>query len=202
MPTIGHSSARCFAASTGTYRDPAVSTTPAPVDRDVIAADLERCRADLHALLDGAGPGELRARSSGTRWTNEQLLFHMVFGFLIVRRLLPLVRVISRLPAPVGRGFAATLDAGQGPFHVVNYLGSCAAALVFNRNRMGGLCDRTIAGLTRSLRSEPEPTLTRGMPFPTRWDPYFQPRMSLAQVYAYPVLHYEHHRAQLSLHPR
>lgn len=176
-----------------------MSLPPTLVDRDGIAAHLERCRTDLHALLDGADSRQLRARSNGTRWSNEQLLFHMVFGFLIVRRLLPLVRLISRLPAPVGRGFAATLDAGHRPFHVVNYLGSCGAALVFNRHRMGWLCDHTVTALTRSLRAEPDATLARSMPFPTRWDPYFQPRMSLAQVYAYPVLHYDHHRAQLSL---
>ena len=37
------------------------------------------------------------------------------------------------------------------------------------------------------------------MPFPTTWDPYFEPYMTLADVYAYPVLHYAHHRAQLTL---
>ena len=35
--------------------------------------------------------------TGGTRWTNEQLLFHMVFGYMIVQRLLILVRVFSRL---------------------------------------------------------------------------------------------------------
>ena len=41
----------------------------APVDRKAVVA-------------------ELRHRSSGTRWTHERLLFHMVLGFLIVRTLL------------------------------------------------------------------------------------------------------------------
>ena len=49
------------------------------------------------------------------------------------------------------------------------------------------------------MRSEPAVNLHRTMPFPTRWDPYFLSEMTLAQVYAYPVLHYDHHRAQLSL---
>jgi hypothetical protein len=123
----------------------------------------------------------------------------MVFGFLVVRRLLPLVRLLSVLPAPVGRGFAAVLDAGRVPFHWVNYAGSCGGALVFNEARMGRLCDRTIDGLVRSLEQEPERRLARGMPFPTSWDPYFEPFMSLAAVYAYPVRHYAHHRAQLTL---
>ncbi len=79
---------------------------PPPVDRAAIAADLERARVALHELVDGASTEQLARRSSGTRWTNEQLLFHMVFGYMVVRRLLILVRVFSRLPDPVGRGFA------------------------------------------------------------------------------------------------
>jgi hypothetical protein len=170
-----------------------------PVDRATVAADLERCRQDLHALLSGTTRAQLRRRSRGTRWTNEQLLFHMVFGFLIVRRLLPLVRLVSQLPAPAGRSFARVLESSRAPFHVVNYLGSCGGALVFNRNRMGWLCDRTIAGLVARLQREPELSLGRGMPFPTSWDPYFSAFMTLEEVYRYPALHYDHHRAQLTL---
>lgn len=173
--------------------------TTREVRRRAIAADLEGARGDLHVLLAGTTADDLRRRSNGTRWTNEQLLFHMVFGFLVVRRLLPLVRLVSRLPTPVGRGFAALLDAGSVPFHWVNYLGSCGGALVFDHDRMGWLCDRTIAGLVTSLEREPEARLSRGMPFPTRWDPYFKAFMTIEDVYRYPVLHYRHHREQLTL---
>ncbi|WP_261382549.1 hypothetical protein [Arthrobacter sp. UKPF54-2] len=31
-----------------------------------------------------------------------------------------------------------------------------------------------------------------------RWDPFFRARMSLADVYAYPVDHFDFHAAQLS----
>ena len=170
------------------------------VDRSAIAADLLACRADLHELLAGPTRERLRARSDGTAWTNEQLLFHMVFGFLVVRRLLPLVRVMSARPAPVRRAFAGLLDAGRRPFHWVNYAGSCGGAMVFNHARMGWLLDRTVDHLVRSLEKEPEGRLARGMAFPTSWDPYFTPSMTLAEVYEYPVLHYRHHRAQLTLH--
>jgi hypothetical protein len=171
----------------------------AVADRAAIVADLTACRNDLHSLLATASPDRLRARTTGTRWSNEQLLFHMVFGFLVVRRLLPLVRLLSVLPPWVGRGFAWLLDAGRVPFHWVNYVGSCGGALVFNHARMGWLCDRTIDRLVVRLEDEREEQLHRGMPFPTSWDPYFQPFMTLAEVYAYPVLHYAHHRAQLTL---
>lgn len=169
------------------------------MDRALVVADLTACRDDLHDLLSTARPERLRARSAGTRWSNEQLLFHMVFGFLVVRRLLPLVRLLSVLPPWVARAFVALLDAGRRPFHWVNYAGSCGGALVFNHARMGWLCDRTIDHLTTSLRREPEERLGRGMPFPTSWDPYFAPFMTVADVYAYPSRHYAHHRAQLTL---
>lgn len=170
-----------------------------PVDKAAITALWERTRQDLRGLLASATREQLRQGSDGTRWTNEQLLFHMVFGFLVVRRLLPLVRLVSRLPAPVGRGFARLLDSAHRPFHVVNYLGACGGALVFNRKRMGWLGDRTIESLRRSLERDSEDVLAAGMPFPTTWDPYFTSVMSLVDVYRYPVLHYEHHRAQLTL---
>jgi hypothetical protein len=170
-----------------------------PVDRQAIASELEASRRRLHELLAGAGAADLRRVSHGTRWTNEELLFHMVFGFLVVRALLPLVRLMGRLPPSVGRGFAAVLDSTRRPFHVVNFWGSRIGARVFSARRIGRLCDRVVGVLTRSLAREPEVNLRRGMPFPTSWDPYFTSFMTLADVYRYPNLHFEHHRRQLSL---
>lgn len=60
----------------------------------------------------------------------------MVFGYMVVRALLPLVKIFGRLPPAVGRGFARLLNAGTPPFDVVNYWGSRAAARLFNRRRM------------------------------------------------------------------
>jgi len=48
-----------------------------------------------------------------------------------------LVRIFSRLPDPVSRVYANILDAATNPFHIINNYGSCAAALVDNRRRMG-----------------------------------------------------------------
>ena len=169
------------------------------VDRDAIAADLDACAEDLHALLASATPDRLSARSDGTKWTNEAAA--LPHG----------VRVPRRAPAaatgPPGQLSSAAGRAhlrrrarrGRVPFHWVNYAGSRGGALVFNHQRMGRLCDHTIDALTRRLRAEREDRLHRTMPFPTSWDPYFQPLMTLEDVYAYPVLHYRHHRAQLTL---
>ena len=170
------------------------------VDRAAIATDLERARVGFHRLLAEADREDAWDRPTrGTRWTNEQLLFHMVFGYMIVPRLLILVEVFSRLPDQVSRAFAALLNAATKPFDGINYYGSCAAALVYNRRRMGAKMDRVIARLQRRLVGEPEAALHRGMHFPTRWDPFFKDYMTLEGVYRYPGEHFDFHKHQLAL---
>ena len=170
-----------------------------PFERGAVLAGYRRNCAGLDATLAAAALPELRRRSAGTRWTNEELLFHMVFGYLVVLALLPLVGFFGRLPRPVSRGFAWLLDAVAVPFDVVNYWGSKAAARVYNRRRMAAKLHRITSRLERRLGRETAATLALSMSFPTRWDPFFRPTMTLADVYAYPVDHFDFHAAQLSL---
>ena len=172
--------------------------SPKRFDRADVAAGYRRNCAELEACLAAATPEWLRRRSAGTRWSNEELLYHMVFGYMVVLALLPLVRVFGRLPLPVNRGFARLLNAGTAPFDVVNYWGSKAGARVFNRRRMAAKLRRTTLALERRLARETRGRLGRCMSFPERWDPFFRPRMSLADVYAYPVDHFDFHADQLS----
>jgi len=170
-----------------------------PPDRVALTADLQRARTDFAHLLEVVSEPDWKQPTASTRWTNEQLLFHMVFGYMIVRRLLFLARVFGCLPDAVSRGFAHILDVAARPFHVINYYGTCAAALVYNRNRMGKKMDRVIAKLQRALARENDSSLLRGMHYPQSWDPYFRRYMTLADVYRYAGQHYDHHRRQLTL---
>jgi hypothetical protein len=167
------------------------------IDRNALTTDLERARADFHDLLTTMDADEWGKPTYGTRWTNEQLLFHMVFGYMLAQRLLMLVRVLGQLPEPVSRAFARLLNSADRPFHRINYYGSCLAATVYNRNRMGAKLDRVVDALQRSIYRMPESAFGRGMYFPSRWDPYFREYMTLADVYRYPGQHYGHHRRQL-----
>ncbi len=173
--------------------------TTGPSDRADVAADLEDARVELHRLLGMAGPDDWGRPTLGTRWTNEQLLFHMVFGYMVVQRLLILVKVFDRLPDEVSRSFARALNAAAIPFDVINYYGSSAAALVYNRHRMGAKMDRVIAALQRKLAQESNDTWRRAMHFPTRWDPFFKDYMTLADVYRFPGQHFDFHSHQLTL---
>jgi len=168
-------------------------------DRAKLSADLERARADFHRLLAVTAANEWNKPTSGTRWTNEQLLFHMVFGYIVVWRLLVLVRLFARLPDAVSHSFAKALDAATRPFDLINYYGSCLAASIYNRDRMGRKFDRVIAALQRSLTREHDGAFRNGMHYPTQWDPYFRDYMTVADIYRYPGQHYDHHRRQLTL---
>ncbi|MEP6816588.1 MAG: DinB family protein [Marmoricola sp.] len=170
-----------------------------PIDRQAIHDELELARATFSKLVLNAEPVDLRRASEGTRWDNRQLLFHMLFGYMIVRALLPIVRRFGRLPDRYSRVYAAILNAATSPFHVVNYLGSCVGALVFRGPRLIVRFDRTIASLHLHLDEETEGALLRSMHFPVGWDPYFADRMSLADVYRYGTQHFDFHQRQLTL---
>jgi hypothetical protein len=166
--------------------------------RGDIDADLERAATDFHDLVDSATAVELRAPTNGTKWTNEQLLFHMLFGFLLARTLLVLVKAFGYLPDIVSRTFAAALNAGTRPFHVINYVAALPGPRVLSGRTMGKLMDRTIHQLRRGLERESDRSLVLAMHFPVGWDPYFKDVMTVADVYAFPTQHYDHHRRQLT----
>ncbi len=175
---------------------------PAPVlDRAAMRAEMEQARLDFQRIVSQATPPDLRRPSDGTRWTNEQLLFHMLLGYLIVRALLVLVRFFGMLPDGVSRMFARALDSARRPFHQINYLGSCAGARIIPVSRMPRVLDQVIAALQRRLRSETGAALRRGMHYPTTWDPFFAEYMTLADIYRYPTQHFRFHQRQLTLGP-
>jgi hypothetical protein len=169
------------------------------MNRRDIDADREKVAIDFRRLLDAATVVELRAPTNGTKWTNQQLLFHMLFGFLLVRTLLVLVKALSRLPAGTSRTFAAVLNACTRPFHVINYLSALPGAWLLSGLAMGRLMDRIIDHFRASLGRESDRSLAQSMHFPVGWDPYFKDVMTIADVYSYPTQHYEHHRRQLTV---
>ncbi len=167
--------------------------------RALIAEVIRDARDDFHRLVRESSSVELRRRSAGTRWTNEQLLFHMLFGYLLVQNLLWLVRLFAHLPDRWSRVFAAALNAASSPFHLVNYLGSLGGARMLGHSGMLRQMDRLALSLTDTLRRCSEQQLGRGMHFPVGWDPYFQDFMTTQDVLHYATQHYQHHRRQLTL---
>jgi hypothetical protein len=168
-------------------------------DREAIYEELQRVRATFRRLVEQAGPSDLARASDGTRWTNQQLLFHMLFGYLITRALIVLAGMFARLPASASRVYAKQLDKATGPFDWVNYLGSCAGAKIFPPRRLAGKLDQVTMTLERQLRAETSTRLRTGMHYPMRWDPFFKDFMTLADIYHYPTQHFDFHQRQLTL---
>jgi hypothetical protein len=77
----------------------------------------------------------------------------------------------GRLPPAVSGGFAAILNAGTRPFHVVNYLSARPGGAVLGSRSMARLMDSTIGHLRDRLARESERTLALAMHVPVRWDP-------------------------------
>lgn len=147
-----------------------------------IADELRAARDDFHHLLDEATTAELRKRSDGTKWTNEQELFHMLFGYMVVRALLRLVRGFSRLPPSYSRRFAHVLNAGTRPFHVINYLGSIGGARVLGYAGMQRVMDADTASLIHTLEHAGDTQPARDMHVPIGWDTYFRDFMTAQDV--------------------
>ncbi|HEX6358682.1 DinB family protein [Actinophytocola sp.] len=169
------------------------------MDREAIHQEFEQARASFHRLVADADEVGLRRPSNGTRWTNRQLLFHMLLGYLIIRALRRLLLLFDRLPDAVSRGYARLLDKATRPFDTVNYLGSRFAGNTLSTRRMEVMFDHVIEKLHRRLDAESDADLARGMHYPTLWDPFFADHMTLADVYRFPTRHFEFHRRQLTL---
>ena len=121
------------------------------MDKEQIHAEIDRVRTDYRDLVDTATVAELRNPTDGTKWNNEQMLFHMLFGYLLVRNLRILVWGFSRLPDDASRRFAALLNAGTRPFHVINYIGSLFGA------RDSGICAHGAAHGSRAQQPSSVP---------------------------------------------
>jgi len=132
------------------------------MDREAIHRELEEARTSFHQLVAGADGARLRRLSNGTRWTNKQLLFHMLLGFLILRALRRLVLLFSRLPDGVSQSYARLLNKATRPFDTVNYLGSRLGGNTLSAQRMAVMFDHVIAKLHRRVDAESDADLARG----------------------------------------
>ncbi|MDQ0663190.1 hypothetical protein QFZ35_001688 [Arthrobacter ulcerisalmonis] len=169
------------------------------LDSDPVKADLLWIAADFRDIVVGACGDELDLPSIGTRWTNRQLLFHMVLGQNITLSGIPLLGLFSHLPPSASRHWSRLLDSGARPYNWVNWAGSAAGGQVLKPAGTLRMMDRTTRLIVNWYSHADSRALSRGMTMPTRWDPYFLPWMSRRDILEWAPKHYRHHRAQLSL---
>jgi DinB superfamily len=181
---------------------PSQRATSQALDRHQIRDELRQRLDTFHAILDVATARELQKPSNGTRWNNEELLFHMLFGYIVVVALIRIIKVFGLLPRRATKPFAELLNACTRPFNAINYWGArLGTQYYYNHTRMGPKFDRVVASLTTALDQTSEASLRRGMRYPTRWDPFFKDYMTLADLFHYPTQHFDFHQRQLTLDP-
>ena len=166
---------------------------------DPVRADLLWIAADFGSIVQNALPAELDHPTTGTRWTNRQLLFHMVLGQNIALSAIPLLGLFSRLPPAASRNWSRLLDSCAGPYNWVNWAGSAAAGQVLKPQGMARMMTRTTRTIVTWYDRADEQALLRGMTMPASWDPYFTPWMDRRDIFRWAPQHYLHHRAQLTL---
>ncbi len=166
--------------------------------KESIRMELTSARDTFRRLVSSLTDADLKRKSLNPGWTNGEILAHMTFGFIVVRAFMPISRFHGRLPKAASRPFAWTLNAVTGPFNWINALGARGQGMVFSRERLPGIFDRTHFALLKQLHSVADAELRQGMYFPHKWDPDFKEFMTLEEQFRYPVVHFNSHLGQIA----
>jgi len=165
--------------------------------KEYIRDELEVARSSFHALLDSLSEQGWYERSQNPAWTNGQLLFHIMLGFILVCPLSRIMWVFGRFPRECSKAFAALLNLGTPLFRRVNATGPRIGSRIYDRDRIGLMYDRVYARVVTRLNSLGDEELAQGMFYPTRWDPGFAEYMKLEDLFVYPTKHLKHHAWQI-----
>jgi hypothetical protein len=158
-----------------------------------ILSQLEGSRLTFHALLDSLSDADLQKESRNPPWTNQQILFHMVFGFFLLPSLIVIALLFARLPKSLSKRFATLLNGAVGPFNAINSLGPQGGGRLFTRRGLRKTFDLVYTLIVRLLQLLPEAELKRGMHYPTKWDPLFSDYMTLGEICQFPMKHFYFH---------
>ena len=167
--------------------------------KEDLRADLSSARSTFQALIDSLSEEDLRRRSNIPGWTNQQVLFHMAFGFILLPSLVRMIKFWALFPRGFSRPFAAALDASTPLFNWINGLGPRLGARIYSGRSLGRRYDRAHARIQRILDSTSERDLALGMHYPQRWDPLFNGYVTLEGLFRYPIAHLQSHLGQIRL---
>jgi hypothetical protein len=175
-----------------------MQATPHLERTQAITAELVAARAEFHALLDALTDADWRLPSHNPGWTNGETLFHMALGFFLLPILLPMMRLLGRLPRGTTGPFAALLNLATTPFNWLNGLGPRIGGRLFRRRSLGRIYDWVLARVLQTTQKLRPDEWQRGMYYPTRWDALFRDYMTLDTLLRYPIEHMRFHTDQLA----
>ncbi len=166
--------------------------------RDEIRSELESARSTFHELLNSLSDKDLQKKSHNPGWTNREILFHMLLGFIVIDMLLPMVKMFGRLPPVYSKIFANILNFSTPVFNVVNAFGARMGGRIFSKHFLEKKFDGVIQNLLKKLEVVKNDEWEQGMYYPNKWDGLFGEYMTIKKLFHYPTTHFKFHREQLS----
>ena len=161
--------------------------------------ELESASNVFISLVDKLSKKDLSKGSHNRGWNNGEILFHMLFGYLILNALIPIVFLFGSLPRSYSKVFVNILNLFTPVFNFINGIGARGGAKVFYGKRLINLSDKIFGSLLKKIKSFGEKDLQKGMHFPTRWDSLFKDYMTLEDVFNYTKRHFIFHCKQLNV---
>jgi len=164
---------------------------------DGIIRELEDSKRRFHDLTRDLSGEDLRRQSFNPGWTNGEIFAHILFGYIILNALLPLVSFFTLIPPVFGKAFAGVLDFFAGPFNGINALGARGQGIVFKGDLLVRWFDGTVEKLVRKARATKEFGWSQGMYYPVKWDPNFDAFMTREKLFRYSTKHFGFHVNQI-----
>jgi len=136
-----------------------------------LRSDLEAARQEFHDMVASTSVQSWAKPSDNPGWTNGQLLFHVLLGFILVHPLAGILVLFGHLPPIYSRIFAAILNFSTPLFNLINAVGPRAGARLLGRAGLIRKFDQAHRAILERL-DRVRPTDWRlAMHYPTRWDP-------------------------------
>ena len=138
--------------------------------REHLRCELEAARREFHDMAASISEPLWAKPSHNPGWTNGQLLFHVLLGFILVLPLAGILVFFGHLPAACSRIFAAILNFSTPLFNRIN-----AAGLALEPGRLAGRASSASSTKCMTPFSNGSSLCARAtgaltMHYPTRWD--------------------------------
>jgi hypothetical protein len=97
-----------------------VATPDFEAQRGRLRSDLDAVRGEFHAMVASISEREWAEPSQNPGWTNGQIVFHVLLGFILVVPLARLLVFFGHLPALCSRIFAGILNLSTPLFNRID----------------------------------------------------------------------------------
>jgi len=162
-----------------------------------LRSELEAARLEFRDMVASTAGQSWATPSHNPGWTNGQLLFHVLLGFILVLPLAGILVFFGHLPAACSRSFAAILNFSTPLFNRLNAVGPRGGARLLGQEGLITKFDQVHRAILERLEHVRPADWALAMHYPTRWDTRFKTPMRLEDLFRYPVDHLRHHRRQL-----